>query len=205
MPPLWHAMLANGHLVRGFQLVPCGRCTQSRYLSIIYIYYLLLLHVGNIYTNYSAADLDGVSNPAWRPLYNRIWDVTDIIVPPVENNAFFITTNIVITPNQARGECAELGTVAPCRTDTDCPAGRAASNLGSGVNTGVCNTTTGSCQVYAWCPLGETWIRYFKRVIFFMHCFQHCFICRSSESTVSEDAGIEPRTVATSGIDCQTL
>jgi hypothetical protein len=42
-----------------------------------------------------------VSNPAWRPLYNRIWDVTDIIVPPVENNAFFITTNIVITPNQA--------------------------------------------------------------------------------------------------------
>jgi hypothetical protein len=103
-----------------------------------------------------------VSNPAWRPLYNRIWDVTDIIVPPVENNAFFITTNIVITPNQARGECAEREAVAPCRTDTDCPAGRAASNLGSGVNTGVCNATTGSCQVYAWCPLGKTLIRYFK-------------------------------------------
>jgi hypothetical protein len=97
-----------------------------------------------------------VSNPAWRPLYNRIWDITDIIVPPVENNAFFITTNIVITPNQARGECAEREAVAPCRTGTDCPAGRAASNLGSGVNTGVCNTTTGSCQVYAWCPLGKT-------------------------------------------------
>ncbi len=97
-----------------------------------------------------------MSNPAWRPLYNRIWDVTDIIVPPVENNAFFITTNIVITPNQARGECAERAAVAPCRTGTDCPAGRAASNLGSGVNTGVCNTTTGSCQVYAWCPLGKT-------------------------------------------------
>ncbi len=27
---------------------------------------------------------------------------------------------------------------------------------------------------------------------------QHCFICRPSDSTVSEDAGIEPRTVATS-------
>ncbi len=25
----------------------------------------------------------------------------------------------------------------------------------------------------------------------------YCFICRSSDSTVSEDAGIEPRTVAT--------
>ncbi len=29
-----------------------------------------------------------------------------------------------------------------------------------------------------------------------MFCIQHCFICRPSDSTVSEDAGIEPRTVA---------
>ncbi len=27
--------------------------------------------------------------------------------------------------------------------------------------------------------------------------YQHCFICRPSDSTVSEDAGIEPRAVAT--------
>ena len=32
---------------------------------------------------------------------------------------------------------------------------------------------------------------------FFMYCIQHCFICRLSDSTVSEDAGIEPSTVAT--------
>ncbi len=32
--------------------------------------------------------------------------------------------------------------------------------------------------------------------IFFMYDIQHCFICRPSDSTVSEDAGIEPRTVA---------
>ncbi len=30
-----------------------------------------------------------------------------------------------------------------------------------------------------------------------MYDIQHCFICRPSASTVSEDAGIEPRTVAT--------
>ncbi len=30
-----------------------------------------------------------------------------------------------------------------------------------------------------------------------MYLIQHCFICRPSDSTVSEDAGIEPRTVAT--------
>jgi hypothetical protein len=32
---------------------------------------------------------------------------------------------------------------------------------------------------------------------FFMYDIQHCFICRPSDSTVSENAGIEPRTVAT--------
>jgi hypothetical protein len=30
-----------------------------------------------------------------------------------------------------------------------------------------------------------------------MYFIQHCFICRPSDSTVSEDAEIEPRTVAT--------
>jgi hypothetical protein len=33
-----------------------------------------------------------------------------------------------------------------------------------------------------------------------MYFIQHCFICRPSDSTVSEDAGIEPRTVATSAL-----
>jgi hypothetical protein len=33
--------------------------------------------------------------------------------------------------------------------------------------------------------------------VFFMYDIQHCFICRSSDSTVSEDAEIAPRTVAT--------
>jgi hypothetical protein len=31
-------------------------------------------------------------------------------------------------------------------------------------------------------------------------CTIHCFICRPSDSTVSEDAGIEPRTVATTAL-----
>ncbi len=33
-----------------------------------------------------------------------------------------------------------------------------------------------------------------------MYCIQHCFICRPSDATVSEDAGIEPRVVATSAL-----
>jgi hypothetical protein len=37
----------------------------------------------------------------------------------------------------------------------------------------------------------------FMDFFLFMYDIQHCFICRPSDSTVSEDAGIEPRTVAT--------
>jgi hypothetical protein len=33
-----------------------------------------------------------------------------------------------------------------------------------------------------------------------MYDIQHCFICRPSDSTVSEDAGIEPMTVATTAL-----
>ena len=34
----------------------------------------------------------------------------------------------------------------------------------------------------------------------FMYCIQHYFICLPSDFTVSEDAGIKPRTVATSAL-----
>jgi hypothetical protein len=35
---------------------------------------------------------------------------------------------------------------------------------------------------------------------FFQYFIQHCFICRPSDSSVSEDAGSEPRTVVTSAL-----
>jgi hypothetical protein len=38
-------------------------------------------------------------------------------------------------------------------------------------------------------------------IFFPTYCIQHCFICGPSDSTVSDDAGIEPRTVATSALD----
>jgi hypothetical protein len=39
---------------------------------------------------------------------------------------------------------------------------------------------------------------------FFIVAIQHFFICRPSNSTVSEDAGIEPKTVATFALDALT-
>ena len=41
-------------------------------------------------------------------LYDRIWDEADYVVPPAENGAFFVTTNVVITPNQTWGTCPEV-------------------------------------------------------------------------------------------------
>ncbi len=38
-----------------------------------------------------------------------------------------------------------------------------------------------------------------------MYVIQHCFICRPSDFTVSEDAGIEPRTVATLALTASAL
>lgn len=50
-------------------------------------------------------------------LYHRIWDTSDLIVPPSENDAFFITTNVVITPNQTRGTCSEVSKTKHLITD----------------------------------------------------------------------------------------
>ena len=41
-------------------------------------------------------------------LYERVWDEADYVVPPAENGAFFVTTNVVITPNQTLGHCPEV-------------------------------------------------------------------------------------------------
>jgi hypothetical protein len=46
---------------------------------------------------------------------------------------------------------------------------------------------------------------YIKVSMHCMYCIQHCFICRPSDSTVSDVAGIEPRTVATSALAVSAL
>ena len=42
-----------------------------------------------------------------RAMYERIWDESDYVIPPSENNAFFVMTNVVMTPNQTRTTCPE--------------------------------------------------------------------------------------------------
>ena len=43
-----------------------------------------------------------------RQMYERVWDEADYVVPPAENGAFFVTTNVIITPNQTLGYCPEV-------------------------------------------------------------------------------------------------
>ncbi len=63
------------------------------------------------------------------------------------------------------------------------------------------------CPLY-WCFVDTTVVLKFLKGNFFgffsllvlQHCIQHCFICRPSDSTISEDAGIESRTGATTAL-----
>ncbi len=49
--------------------------------------------------------------------------------------------------------------------------------------------------------LTKCWVFLNKGIFsFFMSVIQHCFICHRSDLNVSEDAGIKPRTVATSAL-----
>jgi hypothetical protein len=47
---------------------------------------------------------------------------------------------------------------------------------------------------------GVQYQHYFISFFLFLYDIQHCFICRPSDSTVLGDAGIEPRTVATTAL-----
>ena len=58
---------------------------------------------------YSQSSLGSVQVPPHlQRMYERVWDEADYVVPPAENGAFFVTTNVVITPNQTLGTCPEV-------------------------------------------------------------------------------------------------
>jgi hypothetical protein len=61
-------------------------------------------------------------------------------------------------------------------------------------------------QLYCTVEFGELFLGGIFWFFLLTYVIQHCFIFHPSDSTVSENAGIvEPRTVATFGIDSQTL
>eukprot|EP01114_Cavostelium_apophysatum_P019518 TRINITY_DN6315_c0_g1_i1.p1 TRINITY_DN6315_c0_g1~~TRINITY_DN6315_c0_g1_i1.p1 ORF type:complete len:408 (-),score=56.90 TRINITY_DN6315_c0_g1_i1:51-1274(-) len=82
-----------------------------------------------------------------------IWDAQDVVYPPKEANALFVTTNYQYTPLQTRSICTgDDNETESC--STGCPP--LASTL-NGVTNGTCNVTANYCYIYSWCPL-EQWI-----------------------------------------------
>ncbi len=68
----------------------------------------------------------------------------------------------------------------------------------------ICITREKKCFIQLWVLVTQAILRAHGRVVFgfflFMYVIQYCFICRPSNSTMSENAGIEPRTVATTAV-----
>ncbi|KAL9981786.1 hypothetical protein ACROYT_G010533 [Oculina patagonica] len=111
----------------------------------------------------SVTNLRNVLNESF-PLYGgiHVWDSADYIVPPEENGAFFVMTNMIITPDQTQSTCPEdpeLNDVS-CTKDSDCQAMEPVQ-YGHGIKTGKCVNVSAAqgdphkkvCEIYAWCPV----------------------------------------------------
>lgn len=120
--------------------------------------------------NLNDSDFNPMIDRGRIPYYKKIWDTPDYNIPSSDTDGFFIMTNVVITPNQIQGVCAEDDEVkgAICSSDADCTEGNVLP-LGNGPQTGKCsipaNETSdansnsgaknGTCEIHAWCPLEE--------------------------------------------------
>ncbi|RWR99873.1 P2X purinoceptor 4-like protein [Dinothrombium tinctorium] len=115
---------------------------------------------GVAFTNFSEDQFKHFINESMREYYNRVWDVSDYIVPPEENNAFFVTTNLIITPNQKLGICPEDPSLKTAHCDplnNTCVDGKT-DLFGNGAQTGECvlsdrEESVHVCQIRAWCPV----------------------------------------------------
>ncbi|CAG2238292.1 P2RX4 [Mytilus edulis] len=101
-----------------------------------------------------------VNQSQYPDITTSVWDVAEYVVPPQENNAFFVITNLIETPKQTIGICSEDPKVlgSNCTTSSQCPAGKVLP-AGNGKFLKVlfinreCNTTVGRCLIRAWCPV----------------------------------------------------
>jgi len=80
-----------------------------------------------------------------------IYDSIDLTIPPIEQGAFFVTTNFIKTANQMRGTC-EGNDAKTELCANGCPAGTYTWN---GMRTGRCGQSGKYCEVMAWCPTEE--------------------------------------------------
>ncbi|XP_047235706.1 P2X purinoceptor 1 isoform X2 [Girardinichthys multiradiatus] len=75
-----------------------------------------------------------------------VWDVADYVFPSQGDPSFVVMTNYIITEGQEMGKCPELPGKHSCTSNNDCIGGQM---------TGVCVTTTNTCEVLSWCPVED--------------------------------------------------
>ena len=135
------------------------------------IIYVLIINKGYQSFDYSAlsSSTTKVKGTGLTDLTDRpVWDAVDLLIPSQSNGGFFLATNLVITKNQTQRHCAESQDITEsyCRADADCwPQGRV-YQLGHGVTTGVCNTSTNTCMIRSWCDFERDDISVEHRVNF---------------------------------------
>jgi len=138
---------------------------------------------GVAYSHFSEGDKRHKLSKEELKIYERVWDVADFVIPPSENNAFFVLTNAVITPNQTRSVCPEDHTGMPdivCnkhggrfvpppasmpsqQNDMDCTPGRIPYYTSHGSETGRCvrhdriknEEDVNVCEISGWCPVEQ--------------------------------------------------
>ncbi|XP_033833080.1 P2X purinoceptor 5-like [Periophthalmus magnuspinnatus] len=87
-----------------------------------------------------------------------VWGPEDYVIPPQGEGVLFVVTNFLETPNQQLGYCAESSKVVDgrCRSDADCRGGHTVV-AGNGLMSGRCIVSdvnsTGTCEIYGWCPV----------------------------------------------------
>ncbi|XP_018597358.1 P2X purinoceptor 1 isoform X2 [Scleropages formosus] len=78
----------------------------------------------------------------------RVWDVADYVFPEQGDSSFVIMTNYIMTEGQRQGTCPEPSDQGLCKSDRDCDEGKFKRQM-----TGKCVNETGTCEVFAWCPI----------------------------------------------------
>uniref|UniRef100_A0A3P9L260 P2X purinoceptor n=1 Tax=Oryzias latipes TaxID=8090 RepID=A0A3P9L260_ORYLA len=72
-----------------------------------------------------------------------LWSAEDYVIPPNVSLSMFVNFE------------AERGFLVPngmCQSDEDCLEGESVA-AGHGIMTGLCLNSTGTCEIYAWCPV----------------------------------------------------
>ncbi|KAJ4459408.1 putative P2X purinoceptor 5 [Paratrimastix pyriformis] len=106
----------------------------------------------------NTADFDESGRPFWMEDADEdgiVMDAVDLVQPPKESDALFLTIGYQITTNQSRGSCEskpENVTDERCTPDGNgCQPGAPSS---WGIQTGACGPN-GHCMVRAWCPVED--------------------------------------------------